>query len=285
MRHPILFPVCIAAIVALSACQRSGDEEVQRALQDINVVDESNLNDVYLTVGDPDEAVNYFRRSSQNAPDRIDLQRGLAKSLIRAKRSSEAVTAWETVTGHPDASNDDRVDLADAYIRNNAWDMAAATLNSIPPTHETFKRYRLEAMIADSKEQWEKADSFYQTAVGLTTTPAGVYNNWGYSKLTRGAYRDAERLFTDALRHDPQLFTAKNNIILARGAQRNYDLPVIPMSQTERAQLLHTLALTAIKQNDVATGQGLLREAIDTHPQHFEEAVRALRALDANVAN
>jgi len=285
MRHPILFPVCMAAIVALSACQRSGDEEVQRALQDINVVDESNLNDVYLTVGDPDEAVNYFRRSSQNAPDRIDLQRGLAKSLIRAKRSSEAVTAWETVTGHPDASNDDRVDLADAYIRNNAWDMAAATLNSIPPTHETFKRYRLEAMIADSKEQWEKADSFYQTAVGLTTTPAGVYNNWGYSKLTRGAYRDAERLFTDALRHDPQLFTAKNNIILARGAQRNYDLPVIPMSQTERAQLLHTLALTAIKQNDVATGQGLLREAIDTHPQHFEEAVRALRALDANVAN
>jgi len=270
MRHPILFPVCIAAIVALSACQRSGDEEVQRALQDINVVDESNLNDVYLTVGDPDEAVNYFRRSSQNAPDRIDLQRGLAKSLIRAKRSSEAVTAWETVTGHPDASNDDRVDLADAYIRNNAWDMAAATLNSIPPTHETFKRYRLEAMIADSKEQWEKADSFY---------------HWGYSKLTRGAYRDAERLFTDALRHDPQLFTAKNNIILARGAQRNYDLPVIPMSQTERAQLLHTLALTAIKQNDVATGQGLLREAIDTHPQHFEEAVRALRALDANVAN
>ena len=285
MRHPILFPVCIAAVVALSACERSGDEEVQRALQDINVVDETNLNDVYLTVGDPDEAVNYFRRASSNDPDRIDLQRGLAKSLIRAKRSSEAVTAWEVVAGHTDATNDDRVDLADAYIRNNDWDMASATLNSIPPTHETFKRYRLEAIIADSNEQWDKADSFYQTAVGLTTTPAGVYNNWGYSKLTRGAYREAERLFTDALRHDPSLFTAKNNIILARGAQRNYDLPVIPMTQTERAQLLHTLALTAIKQNDVTTGQGLLREAIDTHPQHFEEASRALRALEANVAN
>ena len=285
MRHPILFPVCIAAIVALSACERSGDEEVQRALQDINVVDETNLNDVYLTVGDPDEAVNYFRRASENDPNRIDLQRGLAKSLIRAKRASEAVTAWEIVTGHPDATNDDRVDLADAYIRANNWEMASATLNSIPPTHETFKRYRLEAIIADSNEQWDKADSFYQTAVGLTTTPAKVYNNWGYSKLTRGDYREAERLFTDALRHDPQLFTAKNNIILARGAQRNYDLPVIPMTQIERAQLLHTLALTAIKQNDVAIGQGLLREAIDTHPQHFEEAARALRALDTNVAN
>lgn len=285
MRHPILFPVCIAAVVALSACERSGDEEVQRALQDINVVDETNLNDVYLTVGDPDEAVNYFQRASTNDPGRVDLQRGLAKSLIRAKRSTDAVVAWETVASHPDATNDDRVDLADAYIRNNNWEQASATLNSIPPTHETFKRYRLEAIIADSNEQWDKADSFYQTAVGLTTTPAGVYNNWGYSKLTRGEYREAERKFTDALRHDPSLFTAKNNIILARGAQRNYDLPVIPMTQTERAQLLHTLALTAIKQNDIATGQGLLREAIDTHPQHFEEATRALRALEANVAN
>lgn len=285
MRHPILFPMCIAAIVALSACEKSGDAEVQRALQDLNVVDETNLNDVFLTVSDPDEAVSYFSRANENDPGRIDLMRGLAKSLIRAKRSSEAVSAWEAVTGHADASNDDRVELADAYIRTNQWDKASATLNSVPPTHETFKRYRLEAIIADSKEQWEKADSFYQTAVGLTTTPAGVYNNWGYSNLTRGNYRDAERLFTDALRHDPQLFTAKNNIVLARGAQRNYDLPVIPMTQTERAQLLHTMALTAIKQNDVTIGKGLLREAIDTHPQHFEEATRALRALEDNVAN
>ena len=41
----------------------------------------------------------------------------------------------------------------------------------MPPTHETFKRYRLEAMIADSNKEWDKADSFYETAVGLTTKP------------------------------------------------------------------------------------------------------------------
>jgi Flp pilus assembly protein TadD len=105
-------------------------------------------------------------------------------------------------------------------------------------------------------------------------------NNWGYSKLTRGDYPGAERLFTDALRQDSTMFTAKNNLILARGAQRKYDLPVVPMTQIERAQLLYTMALTAIKQNDVTTGKGLLREAIDTHPQHFEEATRALRALE-----
>jgi Flp pilus assembly protein TadD len=214
-------------------------------------------------------------------PDRIDLQRGLAQSLVRAGRADEGVTTWKLVIAHPDSNLDDRVEMAEAQIRANSWDDAAATLNAIPPTHETFDRYRLEAMIADSKQQWSKADSFYQTAVGLTSTPANTMNNWGYSKLTRGDYPGAERLFTDALRQDSTMFTAKNNLILARGAQRKYDLPVVPMTQIERAQLLYTMALTAIKQNDVTTGKGLLREAIDTHPQHFEEATRALRALEA----
>jgi hypothetical protein len=30
----------------------------------------------------------------------------------------------------------------------------------------------------------------------------------------------------------------------------------------------------------VQIGKSLLRDAVDTHPQHFEEAVRALRALE-----
>lgn len=285
MRHFTRFSVPAAALLSLVACEQSGDAQVQRAMQDVNVIDESNLNDVMLTVADPGEAVNYFQRASEASPDRIDFQRGLGLSLVRADRAREAIPIWRDVVAHPDATNDDRVELADALIRTNNWDEAETVLDGIPPTHETFKRYRLEAMIADSNEEWDRADSFYETAVGLTTTPASVLNNWGFSKLTRGDYDDAERLFGDALRQDPQMFTAKNNLVLARGAQRNYDLPVIQMSQIERAQLLYTLALTAIKQNDVVIGEGLLREAVDTHPQHFEEAVRALRALDSNVTN
>ena len=269
--------------LALVGCgDQSGDAQVNRALQDINVVDETNLNDVMLTVADPDEAVSYFSRASQNDPGRIDLMRGLATSLVRASRATEAVSAWRAVIALPDAAPDDTVELADALIRNNQWDEADTTLDSVPPTHETFKRYRLEAMVADSNEEWDKADSFYETAVGLTTTPASVLNNWGYSKLTRGDYPGAERLFTDALRYEPGMFTAKNNLVLARGAQRQYTLPVIAMTQIERAQLLYTLALAAIKQNDVTIGKGLLQDAIDTHPQYFEEAVRSLEALDAN---
>ncbi|WP_456385701.1 tetratricopeptide repeat protein [Profundibacter sp.] len=285
MRHPILISLCLAGVFGLSACEKSGENAVNRTMKDLNVIDESNLSDIMLTVADPGEAVNYFRKASTDNPDRIDLQRGLAKSLIRAKRPAEAVTAWAKVVAHKEKTNEDRVELADALIRSGDWKKAKTTLNRVPPTHETLKRYRLEAMVADSNKDWKKADSFYETASGMTTNPSSVLNNWGYSKLTRGHYKEAERLFTEALTYNKDMFTAKNNLVLARGAQRLYTLPVIQMSQVERAQLLHTLALTAIKQGDVTTGKGLLKDAIDTHPQHFEAAVRSLKALENNVTN
>ncbi|WP_372891021.1 tetratricopeptide repeat protein [Rhodosalinus sp.] len=281
MRHPVTVALCAAGVVALAGCNApSGGNDVDRALADINVVDESNLNEVMLSAADPAEAVRYFTRAAEQQPDRIDLRRGLAKSLVRAGRNAQAVPEWERVTAHEEATQEDEVSLADALIRNDDWERAEEVLDAIPPTHETFRRYRLEAMVADANEDWETADSFYETAVGLTTQPAGVLNNWGYSKLTRGEPAEAERLFSQALREDGDLFTAKNNLVLARGAQGRYTLPVIPMSQTERAQLLHTLGLSAVKRGDVATGRGLFRDALDTHPQHFEPAARSLAALE-----
>lgn len=233
-----------------------------------------------LSAGDPEEAVGYFATQLERSPDDITLQRGLARSLVRSGRVAEALPVWRRVVAHPEATNDDRVMLADTYIRANSWPEAEATLNAIPPTHESFDRYRLEAMMADSKQQWSRADHFYETAAGLTTRPSGVFNNWGFSKLTRGKPREAEQLFMQALQHDPNLFTAKNNLALARAGQGNYSLPLVQMSQQERAMLLYTMAIAAIRKSDTTIGRTLLAEAIDTHPQHYEEAVRALRALE-----
>ena len=283
MRHPILSTALAGAalLLALAGCGSRQDAEAARALKSVNAVDETNLSDIMLTVGDPQEAVNYFTRTAAENPGRIDIQRGLAKSLVRNGQPAEAAKAWAKVITMPGATPDDKVGLADAQIRSNDWAGAKATLNTIPPTHETFERYKLEAMVADSEKNWAKADSFYDTAVGLTTRPGGVLNNWGFSKLTRGDAKGAEKLFAEALTYDPSNFTTKNNLVLARAAQRKYDLPVIEMSQSERARLLYTAALSAVKQGDVTIGKGLLQDEVDTSPTYFEEAARALEALDS----
>jgi len=285
MRQTYLIALCLGSAIFLSACGDQQDADVDKGIDPVNVIDESNLNDVMLHAADPEEAVAYFARATSEQPDRVDLQRGLALALVRSKRPREAADAWERVVSMDGATDEDRLGYADALIRNGDWDKAEATLDTIPPTYETYRRYRLEAMVADSNKKWSDADSFYEIAAGLTTRPSGVLNNWGYSKLSRGDFAEAEKLFSEALSYDPELFTAKNNLVLARGAQRKYDLPIVPMTQTERAQLLYTSALSAIKQGDVATGKAMLHSAIETHPQHFDAAVRSLQALDGNVTN
>lgn len=282
MRHPYIISVCVAGAILVSGCAKelSDEETVERAFQDVNVVDESDLSDVMLTVADPNEAISYFQRTLKSDPTRIDIRRGLATSYIRARRFTEGAVAWKAVVDLPNSGPGDEVNYADALIRSGDWATAETVLDKVPPTYETFQRYKLEAMVADANKEWKKADSFYEIAVGLTTKSAGVFNNWGYSKLTRGDYKGAEQLFGEAIKQDSTLFTAKNNLVLARAAQRRYTLPVVPMEQTERAQLLHTMALSAVKQGDVATGKSLLHDAIETHPQHFEAAIRALEALN-----
>lgn len=283
MGKPIMGALAMAGLLALGACADNGDASKAKDLDPTSVVDATDLNDIMLTVADPNEAVEYFRSSLQKDPKRIEFHRGLGKSLVRAKRATEAVPAFEKLMEMKGATDEDRIDLADALIRNNDWKAAGEQLNKVPPTVETYKRYRLEAMIADSQKKWKKADSFYEIAAGLTTKPSNVLNNWGYSKMARGDYKGAEKLFIEAITYDRKLFTAKNNLVLARAAQKNYALPVVPMSEEEKAQLMYTSGLSAVKQGDTDVGRGLLQDAIDTHPRHFDEAVRSLEALNRTV--
>ncbi|WP_281824038.1 tetratricopeptide repeat protein [Jannaschia rubra] len=280
MRHPVFLALLLGGTISLSACGQMGRTDVSRAVSNAAEAEADSIRQIMLTVAEPREAVPYFQRQLEMEPEDIDNHRGLARSLVRGGRQSEAVLAWRKTVDHPGSGPADGVELADALIRTSDWAAAKVVLDSIPPTHETFERYRLEAMVADSNRDWPKADSFYETAVGLTTKPAGVLNNWGYSKLTRGDNQAAERLFTEAITYDSGMFTAKNNLVLARAGRRVYALPLVKMSQEERAQLLHTAALAAVKQGDVDVGRNLLDDAINTHPRHFEAAVRALEALN-----
>jgi Tfp pilus assembly protein PilF len=278
-----IVPVVVIALSGLTACDTINPPDVNRAVDPINVIDDANLSDIMLTAAAPNEAVAYFQRAVREQPDRIDFRRGLATSLVRAGRAEEAIPMWRDIVASPDMIEQDRIDFAGALIRSGDWQEAKRQLDLVPPTLETYERYRLEAMVADSNQEWGRADHFYETAVGLTTRPANVLNNWGFSRLSRGDFDGAEELFLEAIRYDPDLFTAKNNLVMARAAQGNYQMPLIRMTEIERAQLLHTAGLAAVRQGQTDTGRGLLAEAIETHPQHFEAAVRALDTLETEV--
>lgn len=107
--------------------------------------------------------------------------------------------------------------------------------------------------------------------------PANTLKNWGYSNLVRGDFARAAALFIDTVRYDSTLFSAENNLVIARASQGNYQRTLVQMAQTERAQLLHRAGQAAIRRGDTEIGRRLLKNAVDTHSQHFEAAAQALR--------
>ncbi len=160
MRQNIVAAFCLSGTVLIAGCGMRGQEaEVDRALDPVNIIDNAGLNDLMLSTADPAEAVAYFKGAVEEKPDRIDLRRDLASALVRAGRPVAAVDAWRDVVRHPDAMPEDRVKLADALVRRGAWDEAERVLDAIPPSHASYDRYRLEAMIADGNGEWDKADS------------------------------------------------------------------------------------------------------------------------------
>lgn len=273
----ILATISLAVIIA--GCSELTDEEKNADLGPLNAVDATGLNDIMLNLADPNEAVLFFKESLSKEPERVDLKRSYAMALVRAKKYAEAVLVFEQLIDSGDATNSDRLVYADALLRNGSWEEAEKQLDAIPPTVENFKRYFLEALVADHNKEWESADSFYDIARGLTTRPAQVLNNWGISKMGRGQTSDAEKLFRQAVSADPELFTAKNNLVISRGKRGIYTLPVLPMTDTEHAVLLFNLAREALSNRDTNIAKGLLATAIDTHPRHFSAAVSLLGTL------
>lgn len=276
--------LAILATITMTGCSNpEADREAIASLDGLNVIDEANLNEIMLDFADPNQAANYFRNALQNEPDRLEFKQGYARSLMRAHRTAEAVLAYEQMDASGELQMADRLFYAEALIQNGKWKESKKQLDAIPPTLESYTRYRLEAMVADFGKEWKKSDHFYEVARGLTTRPATIYNNWGISKMARGDYKSAEDMFRKAVSFDRSIFNAKNNLAISRAKRKIYELPVVPMSTKEKAELLHNIALQAIRNGDVDLGRGYLEEAIDIHPQHFEEAVQKLAALDNNV--
>jgi Flp pilus assembly protein TadD len=271
----------LLGVIALGGCSDKMTEEEKNAdLGRVNAIDATQLNDIVLTFADPDDAVSHFRELVTAEPNNPEYQRDFAASLARANKFAEATVAYKTLVSAGNATSKDRVAYAETLVRTDNWEDARKQLDSVPPTYETYDRYLLEAMMADRAEQWEKADAFYGNARGLTTRPASVLNNWGISNLARGNYARAEELFLESITFDDKLFNPKNNLVIARGRQGNYRLPIMSMTNEERAQLLYNLGLEAVRNGDVDEAKGLFAEALETSPQYFGEAKAALEALD-----
>ncbi|MEL6477189.1 MAG: tetratricopeptide repeat protein [Pseudomonadota bacterium] len=274
----------LIGLLALGACDRTTFADKPDPLGQ-NVIDDAGLNDLLLTAGDPEYSVSYFQNALAKEPNRADLRRGLAISLNRAKRFPESARVYQELIALGQADPADQLDYGFVAVRLGKWDEAGAIDRSLPGGLNSARRHLLSAMVADNGQQWGIADAAYARAETLATNPADVLNNWGVSQMSRGDLKRAEQVFERALSFNSRLFSAKNNLAISRGLQGDYNLPLVPMTETEKATILNNLGLIATRKGDINQARGLFAAAVDTHPQHYAAAADRLAALDGKVEN
>lgn len=248
-----------------------------------DIIEEANLTDLLLSAGDPSDAVLYFEEAVEREPDNASYRRGLAKAYAKAKRFPEAARVYQELVALGQAEPGDRLEYAYVAVRLNNWDNAASLAAGLPDGLNTPRRHLLDAILADHRQDWAAADAAYQRAEALSPNPADVLNNWGVSQMSRGDLEAAEATFTRAVSYDSRLFEAKNNLALSRGLRGNYQMPVVPLTDVERATILNNLGLIALRQDETRIARGLFADAVATHPQHYQAAADRLAALEATV--
>ena len=286
MRRPverIAAAFLAAAALVTQGCAISEEEKAAAAAQTVDVIAENDLNDIMLTLADSKAAVEYYRRAVGREPERVELKRGYALSLARDGQHAEARLVFEDVVAKGGAQPGDLVEYARSLAMLDDFEAADRALARLPADYRNAREEQLRGMIADHRRDWAAADAHYDAARKLTAQPAPIYNNIGVSKMARGDMQGAEDAFRQALIHDPRLFEAKNNLALSYALQKQYRLPVISLTEEERAILLHNIALVALRQGDEKVALGLLQQSVKAHPRRWAPAADKLATLQTLV--
>lgn len=274
----------LAAVLLLAGCENPSVSSKPDPLAK-NVIDDAGLSNLLLNAGDPAQAVRYFQGALAEEPERADFRRGLAVSLNRAGRPNEAARVYQELDSLGQATPADLLEYGFISVRLDRWDDVRAIEARIPEGLSSPRRELLSAMLSDNQGNWAAADLAYERAEKLSANPASILNNWGVSRMSRQELVAAERLFERALSYDSTLFNAKNNLAIARALQGNYQLPVVPMTDQERATILNNLGVIAVRNNDIRAAKGLFAAAVDAHPQHYPGAASRLASLEQTIQN
>lgn len=297
MTHPMRFtrgPARIGGLIAAlslfaAGCAGPFDQEQtpedSEAAEIGNIIDEANLNQLMLTVSNPDDAVAYFQQASEKDPTRLDLKRGYGLALARARRYADAVRVFEELALSGGADDALRVEHAHALARLERWEEAENQMALVSTNLTTPRRFAIDAMLADQRSDWAGADAAYERARQLSANPATIMNNWGVSRMSRGEYKLAQKTFEEAIAHNPRLFNIKNNLAVSRALQGEYRLPLVTMTEEERATILHNIGVIALRRGDTDEAKGLFTMAVETHPRYYAAAAEKLAALDGVVVN
>lgn len=132
----------------------------------------------------------------------------------------------------------------------------------------------------DQSRRWAEAEAAFAQALKVTTDPATVLNNRGYSRMLQGRLDLAKADFMAALRRDPGSATARGNLRLALAMGGAYDSAIAGATVAEKAALLNNAGFAAALRGDYPRAKELLAQAQQAKGEFYGRALGNLQLAE-----
>jgi len=131
----------------------------------------------------------------------------------------------------------------------------------------------------DLRREWHQAAKSYTQALVIDPNSAMILNNRGFSMLMQGRISEALADLGEALRQDPTLRPARENLRLALAWDGKYALALAGAEDGGLARALNNVGYVALLRGDQDNAESLLLRAIEVDPAYNAAAARNLAYL------
>jgi tetratricopeptide (TPR) repeat protein len=235
-----------------------GDLEVRRlrarvAAEPDNLQARLDLAAAYTLRGFPDLSLEHMRLAAARFPDKAEAQLALALALRQVGLHAEgAALLQQFLTAYP----------------------------------QTIPRYAAWlGILRDELGEWKPGESAHRAALAAGPEAGWIHNNLGHNLLMQGRAEEAAAEFREALRLDPSLIVARNNLGIATAA--NPAEAVLHWQSVADPAAAHSnLAALLIEQGQYEAARRELAKALgynSTHPAAWKN-LRLVARLDGKPA-
>lgn len=141
----------------------------------------------------------------------------------------------------------------------------------------SWRAWNARGVLADLDRDWKDADSAYERAGQIAPNQAEVLNNEGWSRLLRGDWRGAVRLFEQGSALNPKSERMANNLELARAALAG-ELPGRRPGESDRAWAarLNDAGVAAQVMGDTRRAVAAFTQALEASGRWYARAANNL---------
>jgi Tfp pilus assembly protein PilF len=270
----------VVLVLFLSACATSGvTPPAAMAPQEVSP---ETIATVERAVEDGryEDARLLLERALLAQPDHPRALLAMAEIRLAYKDFESAGKSFGALTDRPDVAAPAQQGLGIALLLQGRDKEAERALGqAVTLDAALWRAWNALGSYYDRQGAWERATESYGRALALQPDSAILHNNRGFSNLLRRNFEEAIADFSAALRLDPNLVPARENLRLALAWTGQYQQALFGVPQVDIGRALNNVGFVALLRGDLVAAESYLLRSMEIDPKFNRVANKNLEYL------